>query len=113
MIRADSGIEQSASLIGESDMAKAKGSKKTSRKSSRKAGAIKAAHTRGKRKAGPTKAPKPAIPQSATETQPRRKEQDVESSPQRHQVKPPVIAGWLMRSKMSMFITIQLRNCPT
>ena len=105
-------------------MAKAKGSKKTSRKSSRKAGAIKAAHTRGKRKAGPTKAPKPAIPQSATEAQPRRKEQafhafpvdfaqHVESSPQRHQVKQPVIAGWLMRSKMSMFITIPLRNCPT
>jgi hypothetical protein len=39
--------------------------------------------------------------------------QHVESSPQRHQVKPPVIAGWLMRSKMSMFITIPLRNCPT
>jgi extracellular elastinolytic metalloproteinase len=63
-------------------MAKAKGSKKTSRKSSRKAGAIKAAHTRGKRKAGPTKALKPAIPQSATETQPRRREQAFHAFPE-------------------------------
>ena len=97
----------------------------------------KAVRTSGKKRARATKSAKPTANPPTLEMHPRLKQQafsatrlhpfrrismryttvdfaqPVELLPQRHQLKPPVIAGSPMRSKMSTFITIPLHNCPT
>jgi extracellular elastinolytic metalloproteinase len=63
-------------------MAIAKSNKKTTKKSSRKAGSTKAARARGKKKAQATRAAKPATAQPIADMPPRRREQAINTFPE-------------------------------